>query len=133
MSIDGHEKLGEKALGMGVGIGINIYGMRVHVGKVLWLVVIPNSRLSNTVGHVFLDMVSAYQAISVQVTFDGASELGYLLLIDFRELFAPDLLAEDWKPIMAVQNSRNIPIESTWSYDRQFNGRSGREVLEEGR
>lgn len=58
--VDGHEKLGEKALRMGAGIGIDIYGMRDHVGKVLWLVVIPNSRLSNTVGHVFLDMVSAF-------------------------------------------------------------------------
>jgi hypothetical protein len=57
---DGHEKLGEKALQMGSGIGIDTYGMRDHVGKVLWLVVVPNSRLSDTIGHVFLDMVSKY-------------------------------------------------------------------------
>lgn len=91
---DGHEKLGEKALQMGSGIGIDTYGMRDHVGKVLWLVVVPNSRLSDTIGHVFLDMVSKYggmwaiflvvfviislKAISVQVTFDGGSELGWL-------------------------------------------------------
>ncbi|KAJ7856976.1 hypothetical protein B0H14DRAFT_2578612 [Mycena olivaceomarginata] len=71
--VDGHEKLGEKALRMGPGIGIDIYGMRDHVGKILWLVVIPNSRLSDTIGHVFLDMVSKYK-----VTFDGGSELGWL-------------------------------------------------------
>ncbi|KAJ7447515.1 hypothetical protein B0H11DRAFT_1744791, partial [Mycena galericulata] len=34
---------------------------------------------------------------------------------------------------VAVQSSTNIPIESTWSYDRQFNGRSMRDILEEGR
>ncbi|KAJ7839409.1 hypothetical protein B0H13DRAFT_1650231 [Mycena leptocephala] len=76
--VDGHEKLGEKALRMGPGIGIDIYGMRDHVGKILWLVVIPNSRLSDTIGHVFLDMASKYKAISIQVTFDGGSELGWL-------------------------------------------------------
>ncbi|KAJ7788030.1 hypothetical protein B0H14DRAFT_2398824 [Mycena olivaceomarginata] len=121
--VDGHEKLGEKALRMGAGIGIDIYGMRDHVGKVLWLVVLPNSRLSNTVGHVFLDMVSAFGAISVQVTFDGGSELGWLAAFQTTLRF-----------LFPFQSSCfNIPIESTWSYDRKFNGRSIREVLEEGR
>ncbi|KAF8187694.1 hypothetical protein K438DRAFT_1764849 [Mycena galopus ATCC 62051] len=110
---DGHEKLGEKALCMGPGIGIDTYGMRDHVGKVLWLTVLPNSRLSNAVGHVFLDMVSAFGGV--------------------LETFAPDLSAEEWKPVVAVQSSSNIPIESTWSYDRKFNGRTIWDVLEEGR
>ncbi|KAJ7712307.1 hypothetical protein B0H14DRAFT_2645370 [Mycena olivaceomarginata] len=118
--VDRHEKLGEKALRMGPGIGIDIYGMRDHVGKILWLVVVPNSRLSDTIGHVFLDMVSIYKAISIQVTLMVA-------------IFAPELTAEEWKPILAVQSSINIPIESTWSYDRQFNGRSLRNILEDGR
>ncbi|KAF8207373.1 hypothetical protein K438DRAFT_1575965 [Mycena galopus ATCC 62051] len=128
--VDGHEKLGEKALRMGAGIGINVYGMRDHVGKVLWLVVLPNSCLSNIVGHVFLDMVSAYGAISVQVTFDGGSELGWLAAFQTTLRF---LSPEEWKPVVAVQSSSNIPIESTWSYDRKFNGHSICEVLEEGR
>ncbi|KAJ6502091.1 hypothetical protein C8R45DRAFT_975356 [Mycena sanguinolenta] len=133
--VDGHEKLGEKALRMGPGIGIDTYGARDHVGKVLHLVVVPNSRLSDTIGHVFLDMVSAYQAISVQVTFDGGSELGWLSAFQttLRELFAPELSVNEWKPVVAVKSSSNIPIESTWSYDRQFNGRTLRDVLEEGR
>ncbi|KAK7007188.1 hypothetical protein R3P38DRAFT_3598997 [Favolaschia claudopus] len=85
--VDGHEKLGEKGLKMGDGIGIDIYGARDHVGKLLWLVVVPNARLSDTIGHVFLDMVTEYKAVS---------------------------------------------IESAWSFDRNFNGRSLREILEEG-
>ncbi|KAJ7864309.1 hypothetical protein B0H14DRAFT_2736651, partial [Mycena olivaceomarginata] len=48
-----------------------------------------------------------------------------------REIFAPDL--STWKPVVAVKSSSNISIESTWSYDRQFNGRSLRDILEEGR
>ncbi|KAJ7794463.1 hypothetical protein B0H14DRAFT_2621896 [Mycena olivaceomarginata] len=103
--VDGHEKLGEKALRMGA------------------------------VGHIFLEMVSAFGAISVQVTFDGGSELGWLAAFrtTLREIFAPELSPEEWKPVVAVQSSSNIPIESTWSYDRKFNGRSIREVLKEGR
>ncbi|KAJ7837607.1 hypothetical protein B0H13DRAFT_2368086 [Mycena leptocephala] len=126
---DSHEKLGEKALRMDPGIGIDTYGMRDHVGKILWLTVLPNSRLSDAVGHVFLDMVSAFGATSVQVTFDGGSELGWLAAFQttLRETFAPKLSAEEWKPVVAVQSSSNIPIESTWSYDRKFNGRTIRD------
>ncbi|KAJ7348382.1 hypothetical protein DFH08DRAFT_661134, partial [Mycena albidolilacea] len=36
-------------------------------------------------------------------------------------------------PVVAVKSTSNIPIESTWSYDRKFNGRSMRDILEEGR
>ncbi|KAJ7256694.1 hypothetical protein C8J57DRAFT_1517333 [Mycena rebaudengoi] len=110
----GHEKLGAKALQMGSGIGIDTYGMQDHVGKALWRVVVPNSRLSDTIGHVFLDMVSKY---GVQVTFDGGSGLGWLAAFQttLREVFAPDLSAEEWKPVVA------------------FNGRSMRDILEEGR
>ncbi|KAJ6609508.1 hypothetical protein B0H10DRAFT_1954517 [Mycena sp. CBHHK59/15] len=124
--VDGHEKLGEKALRMDPGIGIDVYGMRDHVGKVLLLKAVPNSRRSDTVGHLFLDMVSDFQATSVQVTFDGGSELGWLVAFQttLREVFAPELSADEWRPVVAVKSTSNISIESTWSYDRQFNGRS---------
>ncbi|KAJ7157498.1 hypothetical protein C8R46DRAFT_909396 [Mycena filopes] len=135
--VDGHEKLGEKALRMGPGIGIDIYGMRDHVGKILLLKVVPNSRLSDTVGHLFLDMVSDFQATSVQVTFDGGSELGWLAAFQTtlrcEEVFAPELSADEWRPVVAVKSTSNITIESAWSYDRQFNGRTLRAVIEEGR
>ncbi|KAJ7497927.1 hypothetical protein B0H11DRAFT_2384858 [Mycena galericulata] len=120
--VDGHEKLGEKALRMGPGIGIDVYGMRDHVGKVLLLKAVPNSRLSDTVGHLFLDMVSDFQATSVQVTFDGGSELGWLAAFQttLREVFAPELSADEWRPVVAVKSTSNISIESTWSYDRSL-------------
>ncbi|KAK7016698.1 hypothetical protein R3P38DRAFT_2542006 [Favolaschia claudopus] len=133
--VDGHEKLNEKGLHMGAGIGIDVYGMRDHVGKVLWLVVVPNARLSDTVGHVFLDMVSAHQATSVQVTFDGGIELGWLAAFQtsLRCVKFSKLSFQQWPPCVAVKSTSNISIESTWSYDRKFNGRSLREILEEGR
>ncbi|KAJ7246194.1 hypothetical protein C8J57DRAFT_1678352 [Mycena rebaudengoi] len=62
-------------------------------------------------------------------------ELGWLAAFQttLREVFAPDLSAEEWKPVIAVNSTSNIPIESTWSYDRKFNGRSMWDMLEEGR
>ncbi|KAJ7891890.1 hypothetical protein B0H14DRAFT_2560588 [Mycena olivaceomarginata] len=54
---------------------------------VLWLVVVPGSRLSDTIGHVFLDMVSKY---GVQVTFDGGSELGNM------ECRLPSMAVASW-------------------------------------
>ncbi|KAJ7721702.1 hypothetical protein B0H16DRAFT_1699548 [Mycena metata] len=119
--VDGHEKLGEKALRMGSGIGIDIYGMRDHVGKILQFNVVPNSRLSDAVGHLFLDMVSKFQAISVQVTFDGGSELGWLAAFQttLREVFAPDLSTDEWRPVVAVKSTSNITIDSMGEHFEQ--------------
>ncbi|KAJ7792691.1 hypothetical protein B0H14DRAFT_3160043 [Mycena olivaceomarginata] len=70
-----------------------------------------------------------------RVTFNDGSELSWLAAFQttLREVFAPDLSAEEWKLVVAVKSTSNIPIESTWSYDRKFNGRSMRDILEEGR
>ncbi|KAK7029057.1 hypothetical protein R3P38DRAFT_3515958 [Favolaschia claudopus] len=112
---------------MGDGIGIDIYGARDHVGKLLWLVVVPNARLSDTIGHVILDMVTEYKAVSVQVTFDGGSELGWLAAFQTtlrpRQEFAPRLSIVDWPPTVSVKSSSNISIESACL----------RDILEEGR
>lgn len=53
---DGHEKLGRKALRMGLA-GIDIYGFRDHPGKVLHLAVLPNARDQIAIGHVYLDFL----------------------------------------------------------------------------
>jgi hypothetical protein len=57
---DGHEKLGALALQMG-GVGLPIYGMKDKWGaEILYLVVIPDDRHSDVIGHVFLDFVELY-------------------------------------------------------------------------
>ncbi|KAF8131323.1 hypothetical protein K438DRAFT_1788317 [Mycena galopus ATCC 62051] len=84
-----------------------------------------------------LNAIGIFQEIHADgwVTFDGGSELGWLAAFQttLRETFAPELSAEGWKPFVAVQSSSNSPIESTWSYDHKFNGRTIHDVLEEGR
>ncbi len=57
---DGHDKLNAQALNMG-GVGLNIYGIKDQWSSfILWLVVVPNNRLANTIGHVYLDCVENY-------------------------------------------------------------------------
>ncbi|KAJ7358268.1 hypothetical protein DFH08DRAFT_802106 [Mycena albidolilacea] len=123
--VDGHEKLGEKALRMGAGaIQRKPHGAACGFAQCT----------KATCGSCGFCTNSLFGGISMQVTFDGGSELGWLAAFQttLREIFATELSPEEWKPVVAVQSSSNIPIESTWSYDRKFNGRSIREVLEEG-
>ncbi len=60
LSVDGHEKLGDKALQMGL-VGFHIYGARDKwSGKVLMLIVLPSSRFAEAIGHVYLDFCVEY-------------------------------------------------------------------------
>jgi hypothetical protein len=57
---DGHEKLGALALQMG-GVGLPIYGMKDKWGsEILYLVVVPDDRHADAIGHVFLDFIETY-------------------------------------------------------------------------
>ncbi|KAJ7878099.1 hypothetical protein B0H14DRAFT_2567370 [Mycena olivaceomarginata] len=129
---DGHEKLGEKGSSNGFGNrNRHIWDARprrkgtLASGR-------PKFALERHHWTCFLDMVSKYGGMLPSM---GGSELGWLAAFQttLREVFAPDLSAEEWKPVVAVKSTSNIPIESTWSYDRKFNGRSMRDILEEGR
>jgi len=43
------------------GVGLNIYGVKDQWSSfVLHLVVLPNSRLASTIGHVYLDCTEKY-------------------------------------------------------------------------
>ena len=64
LSVDGHEKLSDKALQMGV-VGFHIYGGRDKwSGKVLLLIAVPNSRFAEAIGHVYLDFVIEHGSMS---------------------------------------------------------------------
>jgi hypothetical protein len=57
---DGHEKIGSQALDMG-GVGLPVYAGKDQYSSfvpVMW--VIPNTRLGNTIGHLFLDVVEEF-------------------------------------------------------------------------
>ncbi|KAF7325456.1 hypothetical protein MKEN_00393900 [Mycena kentingensis (nom. inval.)] len=132
---DGHEKLNFKALRMGRA-SIDMYGKRDHgSGAVLLLSVVPNARCGATVGHLYLDMVEARGSMPVQMTYDGGTETKYMAAIheQLREEFLPGCDFSEVPACVALQSSDNIPIESLWSYLRNFMGRDIKETILEGK
>ncbi|EJF66376.1 hypothetical protein DICSQDRAFT_45784, partial [Dichomitus squalens LYAD-421 SS1] len=135
VSVDGHKKLSDKALQMGI-VGFHIYGGRDKwSGKVLLLLVLPNSRFAEAIGHVYLDFVIEHEMIPIQVTFDGGSETADMKAIQtaLRNTFAPDLDPSEWPPFMPIPSTRNITIENLWSRWFTHSGANLQKVLMEGK
>ncbi|KAJ7718982.1 hypothetical protein B0H14DRAFT_3629712 [Mycena olivaceomarginata] len=115
---DGHEKLGALALQMG-GVGLPIYGMKDKWGaEILYLVVIPDDRHSDVIGHVFLDFVELYGAIPQQATVDKGSETGhmYAIMTGLKTAYAPDIDLTRYPALVAVKSTNNTPIEGLWRW-----------------
>ncbi|KAJ7678934.1 hypothetical protein DFH06DRAFT_1465163 [Mycena polygramma] len=115
---DGHEKLGSLALQMG-GVGLPIYGMKDKWGgEILYLVVIPDDRHSDVIGHVFLDFIELYGAIPQQVTVDKGSETGHLyaMMTGLKTGYAPKIDLTRYPAFVAVKSTNNTPIEGLWRW-----------------
>ncbi|KAG7091747.1 hypothetical protein E1B28_008148 [Marasmius oreades] len=131
---DGHEKLSSKALSMGP-VGIDIYGFRQQVGFIQKLVVVPNSRLANAIGHIHLDVIEeAGFRMPVQITVDKGSETGEMFAQQeaLRTAFG-DYDLEKYPSFRALQSKHNIMIEVCWKWFRKFSGVELRGVIEEGK
>ncbi|KAF9047219.1 hypothetical protein BDP27DRAFT_1243497 [Rhodocollybia butyracea] len=106
---DGHDKL--------TAIGFPIWGVRdVWSGKWLGLWVVPNNRLKETIGYLFLKLVHEYGGMPIQMTTDCGSELVtvYGFANALREEFASDLPIDILPPHKFLQSIHNITIERGW-------------------
>ncbi|KAJ6484711.1 hypothetical protein C8R45DRAFT_829557, partial [Mycena sanguinolenta] len=121
---DGHEKLGALALQMG-GVALPIYGMKDKWGgEILYLVVIPDDRHADVIGHVFLDFIELYGVIPQQTTTDKGSETGYIYafatglkyVILFNGLYAPNIDLTRYPACVCLKSTNNTPIESLWHW-----------------
>ncbi|KAG2345670.1 hypothetical protein BDR05DRAFT_946703 [Suillus weaverae] len=75
---DGHEKLSAQALRMG-DITLPIYAFKDQFSTfVPYMCCLPNVRLSNVIGHVFLDLIEEHGCIPIQLTTDKGSEINGL-------------------------------------------------------
>ncbi|KAF8179694.1 hypothetical protein K438DRAFT_1768731 [Mycena galopus ATCC 62051] len=129
--------------------------------RVLWLVAVPNSHSAALFGMSFWiwfrptevcfnlcllcngDLMSSSILTWVQVIFDGGSGLAWLAAfqttlsyhkksnLQLQGNIRSRTFGRRMKSVVAVQGSSNIPIKFIWSYDRKFNGRSLRDILEE--
>ncbi|KAH9831935.1 uncharacterized protein C8Q71DRAFT_714725, partial [Rhodofomes roseus] len=123
---DGHDKLGALALQMG-GVALPIYGYKDKCSSVcIQLVIIPNNRKADVVGHTYCDWVSELGCIPLQLTFDKGSETGelYAMQTAFREVYAPEIDTTTYPPCHAMKSVHNTPIESFWHAFRQHTGRN---------
>ncbi|KDQ58250.1 hypothetical protein JAAARDRAFT_193672 [Jaapia argillacea MUCL 33604] len=128
---DGHEKLAAQALEMG-DVTLPIYAFKDKFVSVVPLMrVLPNVRLANTIGHLFLDLVYEYKKISLQLVVDKGSEVGEMRRCHecLRLEAAPEFSIEDWPPTVQVQSSHNTPIEGFWHWKRNGEGHSIREAI----
>ncbi|KAF6755227.1 hypothetical protein DFP72DRAFT_1067935 [Ephemerocybe angulata] len=113
---DGHEKLNAQGLGMG-GVGLNIYGIKDQWSAyIVTLVVVPNNRLADTIGHVYLDMVEKRLSIPITMVTDKGSEVGYAISLLTRLDFAytPDADMTKYPPVVQIKSVHNTPIEGLW-------------------
>ncbi|KAJ7123036.1 hypothetical protein C8R44DRAFT_831485 [Mycena epipterygia] len=100
---DGDEKLGALALQIG-GVGLPIYGMK--------------DKHADVIGHVFLDFVETYGAISQQMTMDKGSETGYIYAFSMglKTAYAPAIDQTRYPACVALKSTNNTPIENLWHW-----------------
>ncbi|KAF9060796.1 hypothetical protein BDP27DRAFT_1429663 [Rhodocollybia butyracea] len=106
---NGHDKLSA--------IGFPIWGVRdIRSGKWLGLWVVPNNRLKDTVGYLFLKLVHEYGGMPLQMTMDCGSETVavYGFANALREEFASNIPNDVLPPHKFLQSIHNITIESGW-------------------
>ncbi|TEB21975.1 hypothetical protein FA13DRAFT_1671170, partial [Coprinellus micaceus] len=135
ISADGHEKLNAQALRMG-DISLPIYAYRDKwSGFILKLLLLPDSRLSGAIGHVYLDLVEEYGGVPIQLTTDKGSEIGWQCAIQdsFRRLFAPDLDPDQYPTCVGLKSVHNTVIESLWGWLQRTTGMNIKQVILEGK
>ncbi|KAJ3924381.1 MAG: hypothetical protein NXY57DRAFT_359343 [Lentinula lateritia] len=106
---DGHDKL--------AAIGFPIWGVRdVWSGKWLGLWVVPNNRLKDTIGYLYLKLVHEYGGVPIQMTTDCGSELVtvYGFANALREELASNLPIDILPVHKFLQSIHNITIERGW-------------------
>ncbi|KAG1853953.1 hypothetical protein F4604DRAFT_1591403, partial [Suillus subluteus] len=132
---DGHEKLSAQALKMG-DVTLPIYAFKDQFSTfVPYMRCLPNVRLSNIIGHVFLDLVEEYGCAPIQLTTDKGSEVGDMVRCQERLLLhaAPEFTLDQWPASRQVQSKYNTPIEGFWRWKLDGEGHSIRQAIFVGR
>ncbi|KAG8982316.1 hypothetical protein FRB90_006878 [Tulasnella sp. 427] len=132
INLDGHEKLNAQALQMG-DLHFGIYAAKDSFASgCMQILVMPNVRLEDAIGHFFLDMTVAYgYRIPLQLMTDKGSEVGQMLRIHraLRLEAAPEFDIQRWPTSIQVPSVRNTAIEGFWRWKRQGEGHSIKDTL----
>ncbi|KAF6752682.1 hypothetical protein DFP72DRAFT_1033891 [Ephemerocybe angulata] len=132
---DGHEKLGAKALTSMGGVGLDIYGIKDQWSSfIVHLVVVPNNRLADTIGHVYLDMVEKTLSIPITMVTDKGSEVGHLFAHQrgLRQAYSADIDVAQFPPVVQIKSVHNTPIEGLWHWFLENSGRNLKDTIVSG-
>ncbi|KAJ7100453.1 hypothetical protein C8R44DRAFT_859356 [Mycena epipterygia] len=133
---DGHEKLSEQGLNIGIGIHLPIYGSKDQWSSFVHaLLLMPNVRNRTAIAHYYLDLVEARDfTISAQLITDLRSEVDEMHKIheQLRDEVAPELVPPEHPHGLKQSSTTNTPIESFWRWLRDGDGHSTKQVLQEG-
>ncbi|KAJ2935816.1 hypothetical protein H1R20_g1278, partial [Candolleomyces eurysporus] len=130
---DGHEKLNAQALGMG-GVGITIYGIKDQWSSfIIHLVAVPNNRLADTIGHVYLDAIEKEKLIPITMVVDKGSEIGEMFahLTGLRTVYT-DFDVDKYPPMIQIRSVHNTPIEGLWHWFLKTYGLNIKDVIVNG-
>ncbi|KAJ6586479.1 hypothetical protein DFH09DRAFT_910960 [Mycena vulgaris] len=133
---DGHEKLAEQGLNIGVGIHLPMYGSKDQFAAFSHrLILMPNVRTGNAIAHYYLDLVESRGfVISLQLTVDKRKEVNEMLKIHeaLRDEVAPEFVSPQWPHSVQQSSTKNTPIESWWRWLQDGEGHSTKITLQEG-
>ncbi|KAK7006611.1 hypothetical protein R3P38DRAFT_3325952 [Favolaschia claudopus] len=92
---------------------------------------VPNSRTAAAIGHLFLDFIEATGGISIQMTMDKGSEIGWQYVIQdtFRTTFAPDIDPEVYPVCRLIKSVHNTIIEAFRHWLKDKLGRNLKEFI----
>ncbi|KAJ6624981.1 hypothetical protein B0H10DRAFT_1783673, partial [Mycena sp. CBHHK59/15] len=133
---DGHEKLSEQGLDIGIGIHLPMYRSKdqfcafVHA-----LLLMPNVWKANAIAHYYLDLVESRGfKISLQLMTDMGSEVLEMHKIHevLRDEVAPKFVPPQYPHGVKQSSTNNTPIESFWRWLRDGEGHSTKMTLQEG-
>lgn len=131
---DGHDKLNAQALQMG-DVSLPIYGIKDQwTSFIKHLVTVPDNRLATTIGHVHLDCVEKFVAVSVTSVMDKGSELVWLFANQtaLRTTYAPDIDPESYPPVLQIKSVHNTPIEGLWHWLLKTHSHDFKDIVKGG-
>ncbi|EFI28278.1 hypothetical protein CC1G_14303 [Coprinopsis cinerea okayama7 len=124
---DGHDKLSR--------IGFPVYAF-VDDATGRWLAawVVPNNRLNNVIGYLFLLLVEKYKGLPLQLSMDCGSETTqtFGLANALREIFVPEIPVDELPAVRYMRSVHNISIERAWLRLRLDWGNNAHSVYTKG-
>ncbi|KAJ2935745.1 hypothetical protein H1R20_g1349, partial [Candolleomyces eurysporus] len=116
------------------GVGITIHGIKDQWSSfIIHLVAVPNNRLADTIGHVYLDAIEKKKLIPITMVVDKGSEIGEMFAhqTGLRAAYS-DLNVDKYPPVIQIRSVHNTPIEGLWHWFLKTYGLNIKDIIVNG-